>query len=105
MRRRHGKSRAFVLVDLVAQRSDGNLEITSRTSAGATVKGERPQNELALNVFDRVTDKPRNNQSVELTGECRAGHTLLPEALRVQSGGSDMSYVSPPPHETVRRYN
>ena len=61
---RHGNSQGFVLVDLVAQSSDGNLEISSRTGAGPTVKSKRPQNEFALNVFNCVTDKPRNDQPV-----------------------------------------
>ena len=54
---RHGNSQIFVLVDLVAQSAEGNPEISSRAGAGPTAKGERPQNEFALNVLNGVAQE------------------------------------------------
>jgi len=44
------------------------------------VERERAQNELALNVYNGLADYPGIEQPIEVSGECRSGHTYLPKS-------------------------
>jgi hypothetical protein len=76
----YGNSYGFVLVNLVAQSSDRNPENNSGASATSAVMGEGVEDEFALDLFNRVTNEPRNNlirQVTEGGSDCRSEHASL----------------------------
>src|SRR5215212_7358699 len=84
----YANSEGFILSDLIAQGSDGNLEVASSAGPTSAMIGERAEDELALDIFYCVADKPRNDQSVKAAGKRRSGHGYLRKAHSAKRIGS-----------------